>query len=222
VDVSSTPLSRTLGPELAGTVISLHRRAGVGLRYGIGVEALEGHNGSVRAVRLADGEVLPAELVVVCLGVTPNDSWLRSSGLTLADGLLCDASLFAEGQGNVVAAGDVARWPAALCGSEPIRVEHWRSSLDQASRAAKNLLLGPEAAQPYLDIPVFGTHIHGLHFRSIGYPPHATGSEVVWGDPGGDQYLVVFHRGDTIVGAISLAAEELLASWLPRIHQQKV
>jgi NADPH-dependent 2,4-dienoyl-CoA reductase/sulfur reductase-like enzyme len=221
VDTTPVPLLRTLGPAMADTVVSLHRRNGVHLRYGTAVNAVEGHNGSVRAVRLADDEVLPAQLVIVCLGVTPNTSWLENSGLPLADGLVCDAKLFAQGHPNVVAAGDVARWPAALCGPDPIRVEHWRSTLDQASQAAKNLLAGRDDARPYTDLPVFGTHIHGLHFRSNGFPPHASHSEVVAGDPHSDRYAVSFYRDDVLVGVIALEALELLDDWRASIGKTR-
>ncbi|MCU1656298.1 MAG: FAD-dependent oxidoreductase, partial [Pseudonocardiales bacterium] len=196
VDAATTPLVKTLGPLMAESVVSLHERHGVQVKYGVDVEDVEGHNGSVRAVRLVGGEVLPAELVVICLGVTPNTDWLENSGLRVADGMLCDAALFARDHPNVVAAGDVARWPVTLCGPEPVRVEHWRSTLDQATRAAKNLLAGRQDGQAYAELPVFGTHIHGLHFRSNGFPPSATDSEVVWGDPGSDRYVVAFYRDD--------------------------
>ena len=213
VDASPRPLLRTLGPTMADSVISLHRGHGVHLRYGTGVEAVEGHNGSVRTVQLTDGEVLPAEVVIVCLGVTPHTSWLDSSGLPLDDGLLCDPTLFVRGRPNIVAAGDVARWPMAICGPDPIRIEHWQSTLDQATRAAKNLLVGRENSKPYANLPIFGTHIHGLHFRSNGFPQYATHSEVVWGDPYSDRYVVAFYRTDVLIGVIALEALDLLAEW---------
>jgi NADPH-dependent 2,4-dienoyl-CoA reductase/sulfur reductase-like enzyme len=210
VDVTPAPLTRTLGPAMADTVMSLHRRNGVRLRYGSAVQAVEGHNGSVRAVRLADGQALPAEIVIVCLGVTPCTSWLEGSGLALQDGLLCDSRLFACMRPNIVAAGDVARWPAPLCGSDPIRIEHWRSTLDQASHAATSLLAGPERARQYAELPIFGTHIHGLHFRSNGFPPYATHSEAVYGDPAGDRYVSAFYRDGVLIGVIALEALEQL------------
>jgi 3-phenylpropionate/trans-cinnamate dioxygenase ferredoxin reductase subunit len=217
VDSALLPLSRTLGPVMASTVIRLHERNGVELRYGATVQGVEGHNGSVRAVRLTDGERLPAELVVVCLGVTPNTEWMDGSGLPLSDGLLCDDTLFALDSPDVVAAGDVARWPLSLCGEDPIRVEHWRSSLDQAAVAASNLVLGRAHARPFVDLPVFGTHIHGLHFRSIGFPQYSTDSATVLGSVDNDEYLVGFYRDDVLIGVIALDVLDSLPAWSARI-----
>jgi NADPH-dependent 2,4-dienoyl-CoA reductase/sulfur reductase-like enzyme len=217
VDAAPLPLTRTLGPVMASTVIRLHERNGVELRYGATVQGVEGHNGSVRAVRLAGGEQLPADLVVVCLGVTPNTEWMDGSGLQLSDGLLCDETLLALDSPDVVAAGDVARWRSSLCGEDPIRVEHWRSSLDQAAVAASNLVLGRARARPFVDLPVFGTHIHGRHFRSIGFPSSSTDSAIVLGSVDNDEYLVGFYRADVLIGVIALDLLDALPAWNARI-----
>jgi 3-phenylpropionate/trans-cinnamate dioxygenase ferredoxin reductase subunit len=217
VDSTSLPLSRTLGRTMASTVIKLHEQNDVELRYGAKVQAVEGHNGSVRAVHLTTGERLPADLVVVCLGVTPNTDWMEGSGLSLSDGLLCDETLFSLDTPDVVAAGDVARWPSALCGEDPIRVEHWRSTLDQAAVAAGNLLLGRSHARPFVDLPVFGTHIHGRHFRSMGFPQYSTDSATVEGSIDSDKYLVGFYRDDVLIGVIALDALDSLPAWSSRI-----
>ena len=74
---------------------------------------------------------VPADLVVVGLGVTPATDWLKGSGLRVDDGVVCDAAGAAEGASGVVAAGDVARWWHPLY-DRHLRTEHW----DTAGRRA--------------------------------------------------------------------------------------
>ena len=89
-------------------------------------------------MRLGDGSIVPADVIVVGIGVAPATGWLDGSGLTLRDGIVCDATL-AAGPPGVYAAGDVARWPNALFGEE-MRVEHWTNAAEQGAAAARNLL----------------------------------------------------------------------------------
>jgi NADPH-dependent 2,4-dienoyl-CoA reductase/sulfur reductase-like enzyme len=105
-------------------VASLHRDHGVDLRCGVSVRGFEG-DGAVAGVLLDDGSKVDADLVVVGIGVAPETAWLEGSGLTLDDGVVCDALCAAAP--DVVAAGDVARWPNPLFG-ETMRIEHWTNA----------------------------------------------------------------------------------------------
>ncbi len=102
----------------------LHRDHGVEMRTGVGVEAVtSGPAGAPPAlVRLTDGTELPADVVVVGIGVDPAVDWLEGSGLTLDNGVVCSETLHAAER--VVAAGDVARW-FHLSSDGLVRVEHW-------------------------------------------------------------------------------------------------
>ena len=108
---------------------------------GVGVDGFVG-SGRVEAVRLTDGSQVPADVVIVGLGVTPATGWLEGSGLHLDDGVVCDATGAAEGNtgdGNVVAAGDVARWWHPLY-ERHLRTEHWDDAGRQGAAAARTLL----------------------------------------------------------------------------------
>ena len=143
VEALPVPLVRGLGAEIGHACAELHRAHGVDLHLGTGVESFEGST-RVEAVRLTDGTVIAAEVVVVGVGVAPVTDWLKDSGLELRDGVVCDATLNA-GAPDVYAAGDVARWPNALFGEE-IRVEHWTNAAEQGAAAAHNLLATWRAA----------------------------------------------------------------------------
>ncbi len=84
--------------------------------------------------------------MVVGIGVVPEVDWLEGSGLALDNGVVCSETLFAGDR--VVAAGDVARWRHPSLG-EPLRVEHWTNAAEGGAAAARNLLAGSAAAQPY-------------------------------------------------------------------------
>jgi NADPH-dependent 2,4-dienoyl-CoA reductase/sulfur reductase-like enzyme len=217
VDSAPLPLAATLGMTLASTVMNLHEQHAISLRYGVEIRRICGDSTGVTGVELADGTKLPADVVVVSLGVTPNTAWLADSGLVLDDGLVCDAALFAAGTTNVVAAGDVARWTCRAYGDTSLRLEHWRSALDQAACAGRNLLAGGADAQVYSAMPIFGTHIHGFHFRSLGVPRLATTSEVAWGNYGEQRYGVAFYRGPDVVGVIALEDLQPLTEWSQKL-----
>lgn len=102
------PLARVLGPEISQVIADLHAEHGVDLRMGVGVDAVEGTT-RVEGVRLANGDTLRTDLVVIGIGVIPNTDWLSGSGLTVDDGVVCDETTLAAP--GVVAAGDVARCP---------------------------------------------------------------------------------------------------------------
>src|SRR5689334_17273017 len=92
VEMLSIPLVRAVGAEMGKACAKLHADDGTDLRCGATVEAIEG-NGQVERVRLGSGETIEADLVVIGVGVVPNVSWLAGSGLKIANGLVCDATL---------------------------------------------------------------------------------------------------------------------------------
>ncbi|MCV7070460.1 FAD-dependent oxidoreductase, partial [Mycobacterium rufum] len=89
-------------------------------------------------VSLTDGTVLEASTVVVGIGAVPNDGWLKSSGLVIDDGLVCDEYCRAVTSENVYAVGDVSRWFHRGRGGD-VRMEHWTNAVDQAACVAHNI-----------------------------------------------------------------------------------
>ncbi|MGA7759414.1 MAG: NAD(P)/FAD-dependent oxidoreductase, partial [Ilumatobacteraceae bacterium] len=95
---ASAPLIRGLGAEMGEAIAGLHRAHGVDVRCDVRIDALT-HDG----VRLADGEMVLADVVVVGIGVAPATDWLDGSGLQIRDGIVCDANLNAlDTEGTVV------------------------------------------------------------------------------------------------------------------------
>lgn len=190
LESAELPLLRVLGAEVAQVFAQLHRDHEVDLRFGVSVSELSaaGDGSAVGAVELADGSRIPADVVVVGVGVAPNVDLAEAAGLSVDDGVLVDEHLRTSDP-DVFAAGDVANAYHPFLGRR-LRVEHWANALNQPAVAAKSML-GQDAT--YDRLPYFFSDQYDLGMEYTGYAD-PTSAEVV-------------IRGD-------LAAREFIALWL--------
>ncbi len=227
VEALPTPLGRVLGEEMGQICASLHADAGVEVRTGVGVAKVVAHDTDTDttpaagppgdraapiAVHLSDGTELPADVVVVGIGVEPVVDWLADSGLHLDNGVVCDESLFA-GE-NIVAAGDVARWSHRGLG-EVLRVEHWTNAAEGGAAAARNLLHGSDAALPYEPVLFFWSDQYDTKIQLIGHPSPDDEVVVVDGSPDDRKLLALYHRGDRLTGALGFSRPRQLMAYRP-------
>jgi len=201
IEKAESPLLAALGKELAPRWAELHRQHGVDLRVGVGVDAFVG-NGHVEGVRLSDGSQVPADVVIVGLGVTPATDWLEGSGLRLDDGVVCDASGAAEGADDIVAAGDVARWWHPLY-ERHLRTEHWDDAGRQGAAAARTLLAGPDHAEPFDMVPYFWSDQYDVKVQMIGTPSDYDAVEIIEGDRGGWEFVAAYGRGGRTIAVLA-------------------
>ncbi|MFF2516695.1 NAD(P)/FAD-dependent oxidoreductase [Streptomyces sp. NPDC058086] len=200
VEALDVPLERQLGREMGLVCSSLHHDHGVRLLCGTGVAGLVGE-GRVTGVRLADGRVLPADIVVVGVGVRPATDWLAGSGVQVDDGAVCDAGC-ATSVPRVVAVGDVARCPNPFTGRHA-RIEHWSNATDQARTAARTLLSGVSAPAP-LTAPYFWSDQYEVRIQLAGHVAPGAEPEVVEGDVDSRSFTAVYRREGTPVAVLSL------------------
>lgn len=200
VEAMPTPLARAVGEEMGVVLASMHERNGTALRCGVGVEAIEG-DGKVEAVRLADDTRIEADLVVVGVGVAPVIDWLADSGLELGNGVECDKTLQTSAPG-VYAAGDIASWPNPIFDSR-MRLEHWTIAAEQGGAAARNAI-NPANATAYETVPYFWSDWYGKRIQFVGVAAAADDVELVAGDLEGDTFLVLYRRGDRLIGVLGL------------------
>ncbi len=207
------PLMRGLGAQMGTAVAGVHARNGVELRCGVRVAGLEGTPaGRVSGVRLEDGEIVPADVVLVGVGVAPNTAWLESSGLQLRDGVVCNEFLNAGAPG-VFAAGDLVRWPNAAFAPDDdmeMRVEHWTNAAEQGAAAAANLLRwsrGEELA-PFSSVPFFWSDQFDSRIQFIGRAHGDDEVHVFSGSPDAEngKFAALYGWGGRLRGVLGVSS----------------
>lgn len=202
VESLELPLVRSIGAEVGSVCADLHVANGTDLRLGVGVSGVESEGGRVCGVRLDDGSVLPADLVVVGIGVQPATAWLEGSGVPLHErdrGVVCDATLW-TGLPGVYAAGDVAHVANPLFDDELMRLEHWTNAAEQGAAAAKHAL-DPSSSAPLAPVPYFWSDWYGRRIQFVG-TPRADEVQVVV--PADDAFTALYRRDERIVGALTI------------------
>ncbi|MBV1939623.1 FAD-dependent oxidoreductase [Streptomyces sp. BV286] len=199
VEAASLPLVPQLGAEMAPLCAALHRRGGVGLVTGTGVAGLRG-TVAVTGVELSDGRLLPADVVIVGVGATPNTGWLAGSTLALHDGVLCDDGCVTA-LPQVVAVGDVARVGGT-------RAEHWTSATEQPRIAVRNLLAG-HTAETVRPLPYFWSDQYGARIQFAGRrldtdTVRIAEGTVTDGEPGEDGFLALYERDGRTAAVLSV------------------
>lgn len=217
LEALQVPMVNALGLEMASACAALHYDHGVDLRCGVAVSSFLG-DGRVKGVVLDDGQRVDADVVVVGIGVTPATAWLDSSGLKLDNGVVCDATSATEAPG-VFAAGDVARWHNPLFGRD-MRVEHWTNAADQGMVAAKNILAGTGAAEPYAPVPYFWSDQYETKIQCVGHPGPGDEVQIVDGSIEDRRFVALYGRAGRLVGALAFSRPRLLMNYRRMISER--
>ncbi|MFC5750086.1 NAD(P)/FAD-dependent oxidoreductase [Actinomadura rugatobispora] len=199
IEPEPTPLHAAVGPEVGGLFADLHRAHGVDLRLDQGVAGFWGA-GQVSAVVTSGGQEIPADVVIVGVGVRPNTELAESAGLEVSDGVLVDQSLRTSDP-DVFAAGDVASAYHPLLGKR-IRVEHWANALNGGPAAARAML---GEAVGYDRIPYFFTDQYELGMELSGVAAPGEYDDVVFrGDVPGREFLAFWTLGGRVVAGMNV------------------
>lgn len=206
------PLIRAMGAEMGTAIGAVHERNGVAVRCGVQVASIDGES-RVTGVTLTSGEVIPADVVIVGIGVLPATTWLETSGLTLRDGVVCDANLNA-GPETVFVAGDVLRWPNALFEDveADMRVEHWTNAAEQGAHAATNLLavLNGTEQTPYAAVPFFWSDQFDARIQCLGRPSANAVVDVVAGNPADGKWCAIYSVNDRLTAVLGVSQPKLV------------
>jgi 3-phenylpropionate/trans-cinnamate dioxygenase ferredoxin reductase component len=158
------PLERVVGPEIGGVYRDLHLAHGVRIVPDARVEAIVG-DGTATGIRLADGSMVAAPVIVTGVGARPRDGLARSAGLTVDDGVEVD-ELLRTSDPDVFAIGDVASaWHPLL--KARVRVEHWDTARRHGIAVATSML---DRGTPYRKAPYFYSDQYDLDMEYVGHP----------------------------------------------------
>jgi 3-phenylpropionate/trans-cinnamate dioxygenase ferredoxin reductase subunit len=191
LEAAELPLLRVLGSEVAKVFAALHAEHGVDLRFGVQVTDITGSDGHADGVRLSDGSVIPADAVIVGVGITPNTELAAAAGLDVDNGIRVDAQLRTSDP-DIYAAGDVASAFHPLLGKH-IRVEHWANALNQPQAAAR--AIAGEAVS-YERVPYFFSDQYDLGMEYAGYVEPDGYDEVVFRGDVNRREFVAFWLGN--------------------------
>jgi NADPH-dependent 2,4-dienoyl-CoA reductase/sulfur reductase-like enzyme len=200
VEALPQPLSRGLGDEVGAALGRLHTANGVELRLGVGVASID-----TDGVHLADGTLVPGDLVIVGIGVVPNVEWLAGSGAETDNGVLCDETLAVVGVPNAWAAGDVARWPHAKYGE--IRIEHWTNAVEQGQHVGA-VIMGD--VKPFATVPFVWSDQYAHRIQIVGRPSPTDEIRVVHGLLDAPPWVVEHVRDGEVMGVTGVDAVKVV------------
>jgi apoptosis-inducing factor 3 len=187
------PLERVLGREYGDFIRSIHEEHGVIFHLGETASAIE-----TKGVTLKGGAMLPADLVVVGIGVRPRIELAERAGLKIDRGVVVDGWLETSAPG-LFAAGDIARWPDPHTG-ESLRIEHWVVAERQGQTVARNIL---GQRQRFLDVPFFWSQHYDIPIAYAGHAEKWDNLEIE-GDIKARDSLVRYRRQGKVLAVASI------------------
>lgn len=188
-------MGRAVSPEGATFIESLHRAAGVNLRFGVVVDRLDPTPEGGTCVVCRDGERVAGDLVIAGIGMQRNLALAEAADLALEGGIVVDEQGCTSAP-DVYAAGDVTAFFHPLF-QRRLRLETWRHAQNHGTAVGK-AMCGDTA--PYDDIPWFWTDQHGVNLQVAGLPADAA-STVVRGATAPDAFVAVhLDEADRVIG----------------------
>jgi 3-phenylpropionate/trans-cinnamate dioxygenase ferredoxin reductase subunit len=216
VEIAERPLGRAVSPAMSAFFLDAHKAFGATFHLGVGVSAICGEAGRATEVELSTGERLPADVVIVGVGVTAEDQLARDAGLDCANGIVVDTHLTTSDPA-ISAIGDCAQFPNMTLNA-PLRLESVQNATDHARTLARRLMGRPE---PYNALPWFWSDQGDLKLQIAGLS-HGVDMWVTRGDPSSRSFAMFgFRQGALAVvetvnrGADHMAARRLIAAGTP-------
>ncbi|MGI8692054.1 MAG: NAD(P)/FAD-dependent oxidoreductase [Geodermatophilaceae bacterium] len=200
IEMAELPLLAALGREVAEIYATVHREHGVQLRLGTMLAEITGQDNRATGVRLADGDAVEADAVVVGVGIIPNTELAEASGLNVDNGIVVDEHL-ATTDPDVFAVGDVANAYYPHLGTH-LRLEHWAAALNQGPVAAANMV---GRAASYDDVPYFFSDQYDMGMEYSGYVQAGRYDEVVFrGDVAKGEFIAFWMNDRRVLAGMNV------------------
>lgn len=191
-------MARVVSPVLSDYYRDLHRGRGVDVQLGASVTEIVGADGRVTGVRCGDGSILPADLVVVGIGIIANDDLATAAGLVCDRGIVVDA-LLRTSDPDIYAIGDCAVFPHPMA-EGLIRLESVQNAIDQGKTVA-DAIVGD--ARPYAAVPWFWSDQYEVKLQIVGLTQNYDDT-VTLGDVASGRFSVLYFRHGTLIGIDSV------------------
>jgi len=199
VEMADRVMSRVVSPEISDFYQIEHANQGVKLRLGTGVTALHGKR-RVKGVETDDGEIIPADLVVVGIGILPNTELASAAGLAVDDGIIVDDGCRTSDT-NIYAVGDCTRHPNSIYGRS-LRLESVHNALEQAKTAASNIC---GADNQYAQVPWFWSDQYDLKLQIAGLS-QGYDDVVIRGNPAERSFSCVYLKDSRVIAVDAVNA----------------
>ena len=199
VELTERVMGRVVCPATSAYFAGAHRAAGVEFSFGVRVARIGGEGGRVTHVALDDGRTLPADLVLISIGVVPNEELAARAGLAVENGIVVDENLLTADP-NISAVGDCASFPSRHSLKNPVRLEAVQNAADHA-RCVADRLLGKPA--PYAALPWFWSEQGALRLQIVGLTAGFQ-QAVLRGSPESGEYSAFCYAGDRLLGIESI------------------
>jgi len=193
IAMETVPFERVLGKKVGAAFARLLQKEGVQWYGSAQVRHFRG-NDFVNGVELEDGEVLPADCVVVGAGVLPNTRFVTGTSLDKNGGIVVGPLLNSEACPTLFAAGDVCTYPSVRTGT-PIRIEHWDVATQQGRVAARSML---GKFEPFTTLPFFWSGLFKRNLRFVGYAPDVLDRVIIEGDAPGMEFVSYYTEDDEV------------------------
>lgn len=191
-------LGRAVAPVIARHVRQRLEATGVRILTGTMIARLEGENGYVSAAITTSGERLPAQMVIVGIGVVPNVELAQAAGITIANGIRVDQQMRTSVP-EILAIGDAASYRHWLTGGD-VRLESVQNATDQARLAARTIVGHADA---FAAVPWFWSDIGDMKLQMVGLISGGD-SHVVLGDVNENKFSIYHYAGNRLLGIESV------------------
>jgi NADPH-dependent 2,4-dienoyl-CoA reductase/sulfur reductase-like enzyme len=216
IGMESVPLERVMGDEVGAIFQKLLSKNGVKFHMSASVDSAtpsSSDSKAVGAVKLKDGTELPADLVILGVGVAPETSYLKDNkAVTLEkDGSLStDESFAVKGLDSVYALGDIATFPYRGPGGDghPTRIEHWNVAQNSGRSVARSI--AHPKSEPKSFIPIFWSAL-GSQLRYCGNTPNGWDELVLNGEPEEGKFAAFYCKGETVVAVASMMMDPVMS-----------